>query len=505
MTTDYVSELSLPIYDSASSQAKTIGNLLWGDRVQVGAVNGEYSQISARGFRGSCFVKTAGLGGQSLLEVYFIDVGQGDGVLIRTPDHRHILIDGGYRRASQPTGKNAADFVDWKFAKDYGSDTIALDALIMSHCDADHYGGLWDLLSRDERARAELDTRHLAVERIFHPGLSWWKASGGDGRTLGPHAPDASGRHCYTQLLEDRPSVERATNVAAGAGPLLKGELLELWTAALAATRRDGAATPIQRLSERTDTLPGFEAQPGAASIKVLGPIESSVAGSPALQRYAGGDSKNTNGHSVMLRVDYGRTRVLLTGDLNRVSQAAILRAYTGRRQELQADVAKACHHGSDDVSYEFLQAIRPAVTVISSGDAEGHDHPRAAILAASATTGYLQVEADAIQSPLVYCTEIARSLNVGKISRLTRVDSNHRTVWEAGHDDMSSITAEVKVTKPGSLAPQTKRRRLSQAPLVADLVYGLVNVRTDGDRIVCATRNESDGSWNIKEVRSRF
>ena len=133
-----------------------------------------------------------------------------------------------------------------------------------------------------------------------------------------------------------------------------------------------------------------------------------------------------------MLRVDYGRTRVLLTGDLNRVSQAAILRAYTGRRQELQADVAKACHHGSDDVSYEFLQAIRPAVTVISSGDAEGHDHPRAAILAASATTGYLQVEADAIKSPLVYCTEIARSLNVGKISRLTRVDSNHRILTVA-------------------------------------------------------------------------
>ena len=71
MTTDYVSELSLPIYNGASPQAKTIGNLLWGDRVQVGTVSGEYTQVSARGFSGSCFVKTAGLGGQSLLEFYF--------------------------------------------------------------------------------------------------------------------------------------------------------------------------------------------------------------------------------------------------------------------------------------------------------------------------------------------------------------------------------------------------------------------------------------------------
>jgi hypothetical protein len=281
--------------------------------------------------------------------------------------------------------------------------------------------------------------------------------------------------------------------------------LLEFWTAALTATQRNGFPTPIQRVSDQTGALPGFETQAGAVSIKVLGPVESSVAGSPALQRYTGGDSKNTNGHSVLLRVDYGRVRVLLTGDLNRVSQGAILRAYTGRRQELEADVAKACHHGSDDVSYEFLQAIRPAVTVISSGDAEGHDHPRAAILAASATTGYLKVEEDEIKSPLVYCTEIARSLLVGKISKLTRVDAAHQTIWEAQADDMRSITAEVKVTKPGALAAQTKRRRLSEAPLVADLVYGLVNVRTDGDRIVCATRNESDGTWNIKEVRSRF
>jgi len=59
---------------------------------------------------------------------------------------------------------------------------------------------------------------------------------------------------------------------------------------------------------------------------------------------------------------------------------------------EFLCDVAKACHHGSDDVSYEFLSAMRPAVTVISSGDNEGHDHPRPGIVAASATTGHLEI-----------------------------------------------------------------------------------------------------------------
>jgi len=36
------------------------------------------------------WVNNADLGGASLLEVYFIDVGQGDGILIRTPSLRDV-------------------------------------------------------------------------------------------------------------------------------------------------------------------------------------------------------------------------------------------------------------------------------------------------------------------------------------------------------------------------------------------------------------------------------
>ena len=81
----------------------------------------------------------------------------------------------------------------------------------------------------------------------------------------------------------------------------------------------------------------------------------------------------------------------------------------------LLCDVAKACHHGSDDVSYQFLQAMQPAATVISSGDNEGFDHPRPSIIAASATTGHLQLGDDNLVTPLVYSTELARSIDLGK------------------------------------------------------------------------------------------
>jgi len=127
-------------------------------------------KVRARGKEG--YVAAAAVGDESLLELYFIDVGQGDGILIRTPDGRHLMIDGGYKRAAQPTGKNAADFVDWKFVKDYGTETIHLEAMIASHNDADHYGGLADLL--DAGQERELDARQVHVDAFYHAGVAWW-------------------------------------------------------------------------------------------------------------------------------------------------------------------------------------------------------------------------------------------------------------------------------------------------------------------------------------------
>lgn len=41
--------------------------------------------------------------------------------------------------------------------------------------------------------------------------------------------------------------------------------------------------------------------------------------------------------------------------------------------------------------------------------------------------------------------------------------------------------------------------RRLSWLPMATDLVYGLVNVRTDGRRILCATMKEGSSDFDFK------
>lgn len=493
MFDDYVRSFSTPLYAHATGRS-TRCHLLWGDGVRFvdASAQGDRREVRARGGRRG-WVKADALGGTSLLEFYFIDVGQGDGVLIKTPDFRHVMIDGGWPRSRQDTGKNAADFVDWKFVRDYGRHTIALDGLIASHNDADHYGGLWNLL--DVAKSDELDAEHVRVDRFYHAGLSWWEDDDGD-RFLG-RSVTRDGDDFWVDLLDDRASAARA--VREDAHPRLQGWWRRFIETVLDATTREGNPTPFQRLSHRTEYLPGFGPGVGDGTVvHILGPVAFDVDGAPAVRKFPGGSSTNTNGTSVLLRVDYGRTRILLTGDLNKASQHALLRDMAGRRLDLACDVAKACHHGSDDVSYRFLRAMQPSATIISSGDNEGHDHPRPSIIAASATTGYLQLDeaSDELRTPLVYSTELGRSIDLGRAARLDlETDDGEQVVDE---DDLDDATVHLKGTS-------RTRVDLDRALIVGGLIYGLVNVRTDGETILCATLDEQSSRWRCQTFESRF
>lgn len=486
MPIDYISSDTAPLYESMTGSKKRM-ELLWGDSVHVLTTSGSRRKVKARGIVG--FVNHDDLGGESLLEVYFIDVGQGDGVLIRTPDNKHIMIDGGYNRAKQPTGKNAADFVDWKFGRDYGKRKIKLDAMIASHCDADHYGGLWDLLNPDETD--ELDVPDVEVEQFYHAGVSWWKKPGG-GRYLGPKSGGF-----LTRLLGNRVSVREGLQ-SGGAGLKLQGE----WAKFMKVVFDHGC--PISRLTHASGYLPGFEPMSGKASLKVLGPVEYDSNGQSVF-RSLGGNSKNSNGHSILLRLDYGRSRILLTGDLNKKSQQLLLDEYEGERNEFLCDVTKGCHHGSDDVSYEFLQAMGAAATVISSGDNEGHAHPRPNIISASAITGHIQLHNDELLTPLVYSTEISRSINVGKPTKLTHRDYVDKDGNTLEITNLKQTRIDYEVVKAGDLRPTKRSRLLSNRLVVDGVVYGLVNVRTDGNRILCAVLNEKKNKWEYQSFESRF
>ena len=101
----------------------------------------------------------------------------------------------------------------------------------------------------------------------------------------------------------------------------------------------------------------------GSASVSVLGPVNSSD------------DPNNT---SIVLRVVYGETSFLFTGDAEREEEQDILdQGYT-----LGSTVLKVGHHGSDtSTSYVFLREIMPEYSVISVGEGNSYGHPTEATL----------------------------------------------------------------------------------------------------------------------------
>lgn len=71
------------------------------------------------------------------LHVYFLDVGQGDAILIRTPRGRQVLIDGGPDRTVLRRLGEVMPFYD-----------RTIDLIIATHPDADHLAGLVEVLKK---------------------------------------------------------------------------------------------------------------------------------------------------------------------------------------------------------------------------------------------------------------------------------------------------------------------------------------------------------------------
>ena len=85
-----------------------------------------------------------------------------------------------------------------------------------------------------------------------------------------------------------------------------------------------------------------------------------------------------TNDASIVLRIDYGETSFLFTGDAEDWSEYMMIDS----GMNLKADVLKVSHHGSATASTpEFLQSVRPEYAVISVGKGNGYGHPHAEVL----------------------------------------------------------------------------------------------------------------------------
>lgn len=79
------------------------------------------------------------------------------------------------------------------------------------------------------------------------------------------------------------------------------------------------------------------------------------------------------DGESLVLRVTWGQSAILLTGDLNRAGETRLI----GRGASLRANVLKVANHGAaTSSSVEILRAVAPRAALVSVGRFNTFDHP---------------------------------------------------------------------------------------------------------------------------------
>ena len=82
----------------------------------------------------------------------------------------------------------------------------------------------------------------------------------------------------------------------------------------------------------------------------------------------------------------FGNVRFLFGASLNTPSEERLLAKAAEIGASLTAEVLKVPHHGSADFSSRMLEAVKPVVSVVSSGDessAREYIHPRAGLVGA--------------------------------------------------------------------------------------------------------------------------
>lgn len=486
---------------SGGSEEQAI--LAFGDKVEVLEEGGEGAPSRVRAlelFDGNLEGTIAGKPfrgrEKGVLKFSMVDVQQGDGMVLETPpdqndETRLVFIDGGDNKLF---ARHVA--ARYRHRQSSAENPLEVDLILITHGDADHFEGLTEIM-RSETEEGISNRKRLFIHprRVYHNGLVKAPSSVPEEEALGRAVPDG-GRPMIVDLYDD----PRAAPAEMLNGPFKRwAKTLTHWERRGPITLRRvahgmdvddlfGFLTPIEveiqgpftsRVTDPQDgrvkdALPFFHQPPKSALVHLE---EGTSSASKKISV-----SHTINGHSVALRLTYGNVRFNLTGDLNQESMALM----RGRLElgELEAEVVKAPHHGSADFDFKALKAMKPVVSLISSGDESAdkeHIHPRATLVSALG-------KVSRGETGIVLCTELAAFF-------AKRDHSHERPLIAKFYEGDETITrADLRKFYGSTRRSAEDEKGLPSYFGFERTNFGIIHIRTDGERVLVFTHSGKAG-----------
>ncbi|MFC2119138.1 ComEC/Rec2 family competence protein [Bacteroidota bacterium] len=456
---------SIKIYKTSDGN-KWGNHLLFGDYIKILNPIIENNRVLARSRNTKGWVNIDEIQKDRILEVNFVDIGQGDGCHIVTPEDKHIIIDAGKT-------DNMDRYLSWRFNLQVKKRPLSFPfTAIISHSDDDHYKGFGNVFDNDK----------IRIDKIYHNGLVERPGDLPLGTVDNDHITGLV--KTTDQMLE---IIENSNN--------RKGKR-STYCKTLYKVLKNNPDVEFVSLSIKDNCIKGFDenhlVNNKIFSFKILAPIPNITNGKESLKTI-NDLGKDKNGHSVILKVIYDKAKVLLGGDVNTEFGKIILEYYQNQNkiEELQVDAAKACHHGSNHFHYGFMKSINSSATIISSGDEESYSHPRPDAIGALGKCGYGD-------KPLIFSTELARSNKEFTHQKLETVSKLFNSI--------KKIDADLKQKTDPDIIKKLNTKRLKNNNKINSFLtkYGMINLRTDGKRMIIAQKYEvpaNYGKWDVHKL----
>ena len=277
--------------------------------------------------------------------VTFLDVGQGDGIVVETGQGAYLFDCGSTSR------KNIGEYVLKPYLKSRG--TRSLRGVFVSHPDEDHMNGVIELLENGA-------DWGIVVEQLFLPAIAEGKRT-----------------ESFATLLAAAEAAEVPVSYIKCGDEIRDSQLRllclhpeENTTLADANAYSECFYVEVFAKKMKQEAIDDRKANDASGG--------SAIEGSGENGSFAG------NGERKDFRVNDGKINILLTGDVEGEGERQLMQELQEQRgqREFRVDILKVAHHGSGySTGTEFLAAASPATAIISCGRNNSYGHPHAETL----------------------------------------------------------------------------------------------------------------------------